>query len=122
MINTAQSLAEWFQQFDLPVYLESDVPDGAEAPYIIIPLKDPDWRSKVSFPVSVWYRTTTNLPMIQKADAIVGAVGEGVRIQFTGGLLVLRTDNDTPVQIMVEGDYRLVRIPLTLNAYHLPGE
>jgi hypothetical protein len=121
MIKTAQSLAGWFAQFGLPVYLDSDVPDGAEAPYITIPMADPYWDRKASFQFNIWYRTTSNLPPMQKADEILAAVGEGIRLYFDGGLLVLRIDPDTPTQIMVEDDYRCARVSLTLNAYHLPG-
>lgn len=122
MTKTAQALSEWFAQFDLPVYLNSDVPDGAEPPYITIPLADPEWRKACSFQILVWYRTTSNLPVIQKADEIAGAVGEGVRIYLDGGgLLVLRMDSDTPTEVMVDGNFRAARIALTLNAYHLPG-
>lgn len=121
MTKTAQALSEWFAQFDLPVYLNSDVSDGAEPPYITIPLADPEWRSKCSYQILIWYRTTSNLPVIRKADEITAAVGEGVRIYFDGGLLVLRLDSDTPTEVMVDGNYRAARVALTLNAYHLPG-
>lgn len=121
MMKTATTLSEWFGQFGLPVYLNDDVPDGVECPYITIPLKDPAWRSATSFPVKIWYRTTTNLPAIQKADEIRAAVFEGVRISFDGGTLVLYADDDTSTQVMVEDDYRCAVVPLILNAYHLPG-
>jgi len=122
MMKTAQTLSGWFEQFGLPVYLDADVPDDAVTPYITIPLKDPDWRSQTSFQLKIWYRTTTNIPALQKADEIRQAVFEGVRLNFDGGLLALNNDSDTPVQIMVEDDYRYVIVPLVLNAYHLPGE
>lgn len=122
MTKTAQALAEWLSDFGLPVYLNTDVPDGAEPPYITIPLAEPEWRSKCPFQLLVWYRTTSNLPALQKADEILAAVGEGVRIYLdNGGLLVLRADSDTPNEVMVDGNYRAARIALTLNAYHLPG-
>ena len=121
MMKTAATLSEWFEQFGLPVYLEDDVPDDAVHPYITIPLKDPDWRVKTSFLVKIWYRTTTNIPAIQKADEIKGTVYEGARLYFDGGLLVIRADDDMPIQLMTEGDYRCALVPLTLNAYHLPG-
>lgn len=121
MTKTAQTLAGWLSGFGLPVYLDSDVPDGADPPYITIPLTDPYWDSKASFPFNVWYRTTSNLPPMRKADEILAAVGEGIRLYFDGGLLVLRADPDTPTQIMADGDYRCARVSLTLNAYHLPG-
>ena len=121
MMKTAKSLTQFFGQFGYPVYLESDVPDDAELPYITIPLKDPDWRKKASYQIMVWGRTTSNLSLIEKADASTGAVGEGVRIPFEGGMVVLRMDSDTPTQIGADDDFRYVRIALTINAYHLPG-
>lgn len=121
MIKTAQALSGWLSQFGLPVYLETDVPDEAQPHYIVIPLKDPEWRGQTSFQPLIWYRTTSNLPPIQKADEILGAVHDGIRIPFDGGLLVLRQDTDTPTEVMIQDDYRCARVALTLNAYHLPG-
>ena len=94
---------------------------SAELPYITIPLKDPEWRSQCSYPVSIWYRSTSNLAPIQKADEILAAIHDGIRLPFDGGLLVLRIDTDTPTQIMTENDYRSAHLSLLLNAYHLPG-
>lgn len=121
MMQTARTLFEWFQQFGLPVYLESDVPSGTDAPYITIPLRDPAWRRPTSFRIAIWYRTRTNEAVIQKADEILAAVNEGCRIDMQGGHLVLYVDDDTPTKIMVEDDYRCAIVPLILNAYHLPG-
>lgn len=121
MLKNAQTLTEWFSGFGLPVYLESDVPHDADTPYITLPLADPDWRSQISYQLSIWYRTQSNLLPIQKADEILAAIHEGIRLYFDGGLLVLRIDPHTPTQIMAEGDYRCARLSLVLNAYHLPG-
>lgn len=121
MTSTASALSEWFSQFGIPVYLEDDVPDEAEAPYITLPLKEADWRSQTSYQFMVWYRTTSNIALLSKADEIIAAVHEGARIYFTGGLLVLRVDEHTPTQIMMDGDYRGARVALVLNAYHVPG-
>ena len=121
MMKTAQSLVGFFSQFEYPVYLETDVPDEAELPYITIPLKDPEWRRQVSYQALVWDRTESNYALIAKADEIAAEVGEGVRIPFDGGLLVLRMDTDTPTQMMVQDDFRCARVAMVLNAYHLPG-
>ena len=121
MIKTAQTLTAWFSRFGVPVFLENDVPDGAEPPYITIPLKDPDWRKQVSYQIMIWDRTTSNIGLINRADAIANAVGEGVRLPFDGGMLVLRIDTDTPAQVSADDDFRYLRLAFTLNAYHLPG-
>ena len=121
MMEPAKALSKWFEQFGLSVYLDGDVPDEAEAPYITIPLKEPGWRSATSFQFNIWYRTVSNVEPLRKADEIIRAVSEGVRIYFAGGLLVLRVDEDTPTQIMVDDDYRGARVSLVLNSYHVPG-
>ena len=121
MMSTASALTAWFTQFGIPVYLEGDVPDEAEAPYITLPLKEADWRSQTSYQFMVWYRTASNLEPLAKADEIIAAVEEGARIYLSGGLLVLRVDEHTPTQVMLDNDYRGVRVPLVLNAYHVPG-
>lgn len=120
MMSTARALADWFSQFNLPVYHEGDVPDDAQLPYITLPLKEPEWDQKTAFHFSIWYRTTSNVAPISKADEIAQAVGTGVRIPCDGGCLVLWPD--TPlIQTMVNGDYRSEYISLILNAYHMPG-
>ena len=120
MMAVAQALSAWFEQFGLPVYLNTDVPDEAEPPYITIPLKAPEWDKKTSFPVSVWYHSHSNVAMIQKGDQIVAAVGAGIRIPCNDGVIVIYPDNPLQ-QVMIDGDYRSIYILFTLNAYHLPG-
>lgn len=121
MMKAAQALSNWFAQFGLPVYLETDVPDEAELPYITIPLKVPEWDKKTSFHISVWYRTNSNQAMIAKGDQIAQAVGLGIEIPFTGGMIVLYPDNPLQ-QVMVDGDYRSIYMLFTINVYHIPGE
>ena len=118
MLAVAQALSGWFAQFDLPVYVNTDIPDEATVPYITIPLKVPEWDKPTSFPVSVWYRTRSNLSVMAKSDEIVQAVGTGVRIPCTDGIIVIYPDNPLQ-QIMVDGDYRSIYMLFTINAYHL---
>ena len=54
MTSAVQALSEWFSQFNLPVYLNSDVPDEAELPYITIPLSFPEYDKKASFAIPMW--------------------------------------------------------------------
>jgi len=123
MMKAAQALSQWFAQFGLPVYLDGDVPDDAEAPYITIPLREPNWNGRAAFQFTVWYHTVSNVEPITKADEIIGVIMQGTRIPFDGGLLVLRMDEDTPqAQIIIDEDYRGARISTVLNSYHMPGE
>lgn len=120
MMSTAQALSQWLSQFGLPVYLFADVPDDAVVPYITIPLNEPEWDKKASFYIQPWYRSTSNLDLINKADEITAAIGRGVVIDCTGGHIAIWPE--TPLtQLMVDGDFRSVYISLSINAYHMPG-
>lgn len=124
MMATVRALAEWFEQFGIGVYQEMNVPDEAEAPYITLPLREPEWDMPVSYQFTVWYKSTSNLELIQKADEIVAAVTstgtEGARIPCDGGRLVLYTDNPL-MQDITDNDYKGIRISFILRAYHMPG-
>lgn len=120
MKSAAVALTEWFGGFGIPVYLDGDVPDEAEAPYMTIPLRVPEWDRQASFLVKVWYRTTSNLALITKADEIVAAVNRGVKIKHDNGYIALYTD--TPLQYeILDGDYKGICINLIINAYNMPG-
>lgn len=120
MYTVAQALAVWFAQFELPVYLDSDVPDEASLPYITIPFREPEWDKKASFPVSVWYRSKSNVAVMQKGDQIIAAIGPGVKIPCADGYIVLYPDNPLS-QLLINGDERRAYLLFTINAYHLPG-
>lgn len=120
MMATARALTDWFSQFGIGVYLDGDVPDDAQAPYMTIPLKEPEWSRPTAYQFNVWYRTTSNVEPLSKADEIIAAVGVGVRIPCDGGVLVLWPDNPL-VYAMTDEDYRGAHINLVLNAYKMPG-
>lgn len=120
MMKAMQALSDWIEQFGLPVYPTTAVPDDATLPYITIPLTDPEWSQKASFYIQPWYRTESNATVIAKADEIVAAIGTGVIIPYTGGYLVIWPE--TPlIQVMVDGDFRSAVINLSINSYHMPG-
>ena len=120
MMETAKALSKWLAQFGLPVYLAQDIPDEAELPYITIPLTEPEWRQQASFYIQVWYRTKSNVEPLGKADEIAGTIGEGIRIPFVGGTVVLWPASPL-IQMLVDGDVRSAYINLFINSYHMPG-
>lgn len=120
MTAVSAALETWFSQFGLPVYGADDVPADAALPYITIECKEPEWDQKASLRVQVWYHTKDNTTLMQTADAISAAVGIGVRITHTGGLIVLWPDNPLQ-QVIPNGDCRRVLLLLQMNAYHCPG-
>lgn len=124
MRKAVQALDTYLNGFGLDAYAEDSVPDDAEFPYITYRVVDPEWHQKVTFFIRVWFRSTSNADLLEKADEITGDIGEGKRLPFEGGLLMLWAESPK-VQVMVDPNDRMVRyayINLSLNSYHMPGE
>lgn len=120
MYKAAAALKTFFSGFGIPAYAQDSVPDDVQLPYITYSLSAPEWNQKASMYAQVWDRTKSNAGIIQKADQITAAIGEGKKIQLDGGYLVIWPE--TPlIQIMVDGDFRSAYINLSVNSYHLPG-
>ena len=120
MYRAAAELKTFFSGFGLPAYQVGSVPDDVELPYISYSISSPEWNQKTTAYVQVWDRTTSNTQIIRVADQITAAIGEGIRLPFDGGYLVIWPE--TPlIQIQVDGDFRYAYINLSINAYHLPG-
>lgn len=121
MYSTAAALKDFFSGFGLPAYTADSVPDDVKPPYIIFSAGEPEWNQKASLYAQVWARTNSNTAIMQKADQITRAIGEGMKIPLSGGYLIIWPE--TPlIQIMVDGDFRSAYINLSINSYHLPGE
>ena len=122
MILTAQALQDFFSGFGIPAYAENTIPDDAEPPYITYPQKEPEWREKTTFYAIVYYRNRdSNLDSLAKADEIVAAIGEGIRLPIDGGYVVLWPETPLVQAMPPNGDVRPAYINLSINAYHMPG-
>ena len=120
MYKAAEALKTFFSGFGLPAYQVNSIPDDIELPYITYSLTEPEWNQKASMYAQVWDRTRSNAGILELADQITAAIGEGKRISFDGGHLVIWPE--TPlIQIMVDGNTRAAHINLSISAYHMPG-
>lgn len=120
MRQAAAALKTYLSGFGIPAYAVESVPDNVTLPYLTYPATIPEWAQKGTFYIQIWYRTTSNTPVLTKADEILQDIGEGKRIPTEDGILVLWPE--TPAcQIMVDGDVRSAYLNLSLNAYHTPG-
>lgn len=123
MIKTAQALTDFFNSFNIPAYTENNIPDTAELPYITYPLREPEWDSQTMFWATVYFRSReSELYGIEKADEIVAAIGQGIRLPIDGGYVVLWPQTPLVQSMPPNKDVRAVYINLSINAYHLPGE
>lgn len=124
MRKAVQALDTYLNGFGLDAYAEDSVPDNAEFPYITYRVIDPEWHQKAMFFVRVWFRSTRNAELLEKADQITEDIGVGKRLPFDGGVLVVWPESPK-VQVIVDPNDRSVRcayINLSLNSYHMPGE
>lgn len=123
MRKAVHALDTYLNGFGLDAYDEDSVPDDAELPYITYRVVDPEWHQKATFFIRVWFRSTSNAELLEKADEIIGDIGEGKRLPFEGGLLIVWPESPK-VQVMVDSNDRNLRyayINLSLNSYHMPG-
>ena len=120
MYQAAAALKTFFSGFGLPAFTEDTVPEEAQLPYITYSASVPEWNQKATMYAQVWNRTRSNTGIIEKADQITAAIGEGLRIPLDGGYLVIWPESPL-VQILVDGDFRSAYINLSINAYNMPG-
>ncbi len=120
MYQAAAALKNFFSGFGLPAYAVNSVPDDVSLPYITYSMSVPEWNRKASMYAQVWDRTKSNAYIIQVADQITAAIGQGLKIPTDGGYLVLWPESPL-IQIMVDGDTRSAYINLSINSYHMPG-
>lgn len=122
MIQTAKALTDFFGSFGIPAYSENTVPDNAELPYITYPLREPEWNTKTTFWAIVYFRSQdSNLYGLAKADEIVAAIGNGIRLPVEGGIIVLWPETPLVQSMPPNNDVRAAYINLAINAYHMPG-
>ena len=121
MYQAAAALKTFFSGFGLPAYAADSVPEDVTLPYIAYSLNVAEWDRKASVYVQVWDRTKSNTKIIQTADQITAAIGDGgKKIPINGGYLVIWLESPL-TQVMVDGDFRSAYINLSINSYHLPG-
>ena len=122
MTQTAEALKAFFGGFGIPAYSETSVPDELELPYITYPLKEPEWAQPTSFYIVLWSRTKGYATALTKADQILAAIGEGVRIETGSGWVVIRPDTPLFQEMQDDdNDTKALYMNFILNAYHKAG-
>ncbi len=121
MYRAAAALKTFFSGFGLPAYQVDTVPEDVALPYITYSVSAPEWNQKATAYAQVHDRTRLNTGIIRIADQITAAIGDaGLRLPFEGGYLIIWPESPL-VQILVDGDFRVAYINLSINMYNLPG-
>lgn len=82
-----QALDTFWNSFGLPAYDATTVPQSAQMPYITYEASISDIDTKIALSASLWYNSTTWLPISQKAQDIEEKIGGGYGVPYTGGRL-----------------------------------
>lgn len=106
MTDLARALYTFWSGFEIPAYPENGVPDDAKLPYITYSISKPEWRSTSIINARVWYRDTSLVAISNKVDQISDAIGEGITLKTSNGLIGLFKDDNflqfQPTEEMVE--------------------
>lgn len=122
MISTAKALYAFFSGFGIPAYTVETVPDEAVLPYIVYDVAEPEWRDHRNIFARVYYRNqSSSYAAMSKADEIVRAVGDGIRLECDEGWIILNPVSPLIQQLPREGDISGALINLQLSALHMPG-
>lgn len=119
MMNTGKALYEFWSSFGLPAYTVGTIPDGVDVPYITYSLVETEPLESATHYAQVWYRSTSNLALLQKVDEIKSTVKNGAKITCDGGYVMLRPANPY-VQLMVDAnpENRYAYMNFQINCYH----
>ena len=91
MTELAKALNSFWSSFGIPAYIEENVPEEAQLPYITYTLVEPDWRDTVTHQARVWYRTNSVAVINQKLDEIRFAISSaGKMVRSDSGFLWLK--------------------------------
>lgn len=104
MTKTAKALYEFFSSFDIPAFVEFEVPDDVKPPYITYQLISPQWRDSAQMYARVWYRSKSFTAIAAKVDEISAAIGEGVSIDTDDGAIWLFKGSNFAQNMPMEGD------------------
>ena len=66
----AKALDEFVNSFNIPAYTPETVPEEVDVPYLIYPIKEPEWNQKTNWDIQGWYRSTSYAELTAKADEI----------------------------------------------------
>lgn len=121
MKNTAATLKTFFSGFELPAYTLGSVPEQVELPYITYPATEPEWRSQGNLYCQIWYPKNHLSELLTKADEVMAAIGDGIRLDMPGGYLVLYLASQQ-AQLLNDDWTQSAYISLLINSYHKPGE
>ena len=89
-----RALYQFWSGFDIPAYIEENVPTEATLPYITYSVSIPEWKDNDIVNARVWYEGTSYADIAAKLDQISNAIDDGVSISTGSGVAYLFKDTN----------------------------
>lgn len=121
MYNVAKVLNTFWNSFGIPAYIEENLPNDVQLPYITYTLSQPEWKDTTTLQARVWYKGTGFSQLVEKVDEISRIIGEGYSVQTEdkNGCVVLFKDiNFAQIQPFTdESQLKVAYLNLIMHAY-----
>lgn len=114
MADKQQAYFNFWQSFNLPVYDENSVPDGAEFPYITYQVIIDELDGFVFPTASVWYRSESWAEADAKVNEISRHIAEMLPLPLDNGFMHI-TKGTPFAQRMAEADPTVKRYMLNMG-------
>ena len=88
-MTKAEALYKFFSGFGIPAYPDTSVDEDADFPYLTYTPYFDTMGNEVSIPVSLWYKTESELVPSKKAQEISDYIDGGIYVPCDGGAVLI---------------------------------
>lgn len=128
MTEIAKALKAFYGSFGIPAFTEDNVPDEIfnpdtgevqklDLPYITYTVPQSELFNGATHQVRVWYYGNSNAPVNAKADEIIAAIGQGVKLSAGRGYVCIYPSSPLAQMQPADDNTRIVYINLELRSY-----
>lgn len=115
-MDKLQAYTNFWNGFALKAYDETSVPDDATMPYITFETMEDDFDHTLALTASIWYRSTSWVESVAKANEIRYAIGRGGKIvPYEGGAFWIRKGQPWAQRMSEDNDDSVRRTILNLE-------
>lgn len=118
-MTKAAALHSFFESFGIAAYSNTSVPQEATYPYLTYtPIFD-EFGYPVSLTVNLWYQTTSEKLLNDKAEEIGNYIDGGRYVKYDGGAILFTKGSPFSQSILNETDESIKRRYMNITAEYL---
>lgn len=118
MLETAKALYDFWNSFGIPAYVENNIPEEAELPYITYRLVKPDAMYQSAYYARIWYHDTSFTGILTKAQEIEETIAGGYSIPLSYGNIVLyKEDEFIQLEDSEEDELKIVYLNMIIEVH-----